>query len=100
MDIGGFKPVRDGTGHLLGYTRKDPRSGVTHIYDKQSHSIGWAKEDDTSGPGYTITSKGNERVTQGSHPEYLLAKHNENLKKETKKEETKTNWLFRNQGKI
>lgn len=100
MDTGGFKPVRDGTGHLLGYTRKDPRSGVIHIYDKQSHSIGWAKDDDNSGPGYTVTSKGNERIAQGSHPEYLLGKYNSEIKKEPRKDSTETNWLFKNQGKI
>jgi len=97
MDIGGFKPVRDGTGHLVGWTRVDPRSGVTQVYNKNSNTIGWAREDSSSGPGYTISSKGNERLTQGSHPEFLLGRYNE--KKEEKKTENKpNNWLFRGQG--
>ena len=99
MKIGGFEPIRDGTNHLIGWKKKDPRSGVTHVYDKGSHTIGWAKEDDSSGPGYTVQSKGNERITQGCNPEYLLGKYTaENKRKEEKKESKPTNWLFKGQG--
>jgi len=99
MEVGGFKPIRDGKGQLVGWTRKDPRSGVTQIYNKNSETIGWAKEDDASGPGYTMMSKGNIRVAQGFNPEYLLGMYNAAPVNDEPKDISKpTNWLFKGQG--
>ena len=83
---GDFIQIRDGKNQVIGYTRKDPKSGVTHIYDKNSVTIGWAKEPGTDGPGYTVMSKGNTRVAHSFAPEYLLGIHSASLNKENKKE--------------
>jgi hypothetical protein len=69
---GEFKQIRDNRGQVLGYIRKDEKSGVTHIYGKDGVTIGWGKEDDNCGPGYTIMSRGNQRVAHSFVPEYLL----------------------------
>lgn len=78
------RQVRDNNGNLIGWIKKDPLTGISHVYDK-SGTVGWSKPHDKSGPGWTISSKYG-RVAHTNSPEYLLA-----LKKQ-KEENEKRRW--------
>lgn len=76
------RQVRDNKGRLIGWIKRDPVTGHSHVSD-QSGTVGWTKPYDASGPGYSILSKGG-RVAHTDSPEYMLA-----LKKQRDEEERK-----------
>ena len=70
------RQIRDGQGQLIGYI-EEQSDGSYSVISKEGSTIGWAKKDDASGPGYSVLSDGGERVAHSFAPEYLLAKHYE-----------------------
>jgi len=76
------RQVRDKYGNLLGYIIKDSW-GEYRVLDKNGSTVGWAKPENSSGPGYTLDAH-DGRIFNTCNPEGMLLRRvaSEELKRE------------------
>jgi len=68
------RQVRDNKGKLLGYVKKDPVTGTSHVWGANGLTLGWSKPHNKSGPGYTLSSK-EGRIAHTENPDLLFGRN-------------------------